>query len=200
MYDFGFISMGAISFVVYMPLFIGQRKKNEESLFWASVISLILTTVALIVMGNGDFKSGKPVFLPLLVSFLFGFVAYGIYRMNFPFKRSKFSPFTWLAILPVVDNIVFRGFGLHYLSMMSQEHQLLAWYVPLNVVVMALVCAVAYFFIFFRNGLFRSFWESGMAFVIALVSGYIYMNYGFTDALISQFAFNLWRIVFSKRV
>ena len=198
MQGFDLLSVGAISFVVYLPLFIGKYKKNEESLFWSSVISLILMSVALFVMANKSFESGKIVFLPVFVSFLFGLVAYAIYRMNFPFERSKFSPFTWLATLPIVDNVVFRGFGLYNLSAISQKHQLLAWYVPLNVIVMALVCAVVYFFVFIKNGLFRSFWESSMAFVVALVAGYVYVNYGFVDALISQSAFNSWRIVFSK--
>ncbi len=198
MQGFDFLSVGAISFVVYLPFFIGKYKKNEESLFWESTISLILMIVALFVMTNKSFESEKPVFLPILVSFLFGFAAYTIYRMNFPFERNKLSPLTWLVELPIVDNVVFRGFGLYNLSAISQKHQLLVWYVPLNVIVMALVCAVVYFFVFIKNGLFRSSWESSMAFVVALVAGYIYVNYGFVNALISQSAFNSWRIAFSK--
>lgn len=199
MHGFDLLNVMAISFVVYIPLFTGRYKKTEESLFWASLISLILMTVTLAVMENKNFESGKLVFLPVLVSFLFGFIAYTIYRMNFPFERNKFSPFTWLVTLPIVDNIIFRGFGLHYTSWMSQKHQLLAWYVPLNVIVMALICAVVYFFVFVRNGLFRSFWEASIAFVVGIVAGYIYMNCGFIDALVSQAAFSFWRIIFSKR-
>ncbi len=200
MQDFDLLNVGAISFVVYLPLFIGKYKKNEESLFWASAISAVLMIVALLIAGNKNFEIGKFVFLPILVSLAFGFVSYATYRVNFSFERSKFSPFTWLVSLPILDNIIFRVFGLYYLSIMTQKHQLLAWYVPLNVIVMALICGTVYFFIFVRNGLFRSLWEASMAFVVALIAGYVYVNYGFTDALISQVAFNFWRIAFSKHV
>ncbi len=198
-----FLDVVLITFVVYLPLLIGKYKKNEESLFWAASISSLLGIISLFLMK--DIHNLHPYFqkielLPLLVSFVIGFGAYSLYRINRDFKRKSFySPLTWLVFLPFVDTVILRKFGIDSLSWMQEVHQLLVWYVSLRVFILAILAGFVYFLIFFRNRLFVASWEGSIAFTSSLVAGYIFVHYGFTNALLAEVAFNFWRVALAKK-
>ena len=194
-----FTDVVVVALVIYLPLLIGKYKKSEESLFWASTISLILAVISLFVMGNlkvVHIQSVKP--LPILVALVMGFGSYALYKINWNFERHTLSPLTWLVVLPIVDNLALRVFGIRELYWMNQVHQLLIWYVGLNVFLLALVGAFIYLLIFFKNGLFISIWEASIVFVSSLMAGYVYVHYGLVSAILAQASFNLWRLIFAK--
>ncbi len=195
-----FFDVVLITVVIYLPTFIGKYKKSEESLFWASLISSILTVISFFLVENGEIRISTVDFLALGVSTLFGLGAYTLYRINHTFSREKVSVLTWLVTLPFVDTMILRKYGIGNLLNLDSLHQLLLWYVPTSVIVMALVGGVIYFLIFSRNGWETTWWEGSIAFVLGLVSGYIYLRYGFLTAVLSQCAFNVWRVLFAKSV
>ncbi len=191
-----FVDMILVVFVVYMPLLIGKSKRSEESIFWASVISLVLTIIVLFLIktGNAEFKEFAVV--PLMMSFAFGFVAYGLYKLNFSWEVRAFSPITWLVLLTTIDNVIFRKFGLYYTSALSQKLQLLFWNIQGNVIVIALLCAFIYFLVFARRNVLQAVIEGSMAFVVSIIAGHIYLLYGLFNAILAQSAFNFWRVAF----
>ncbi len=194
-----FFDIVLIMFVVYLPLLIGKSKKNEESLFWASLITLVLAVISMLVMKKAQIEFKNVNFLPILISTAFGFGAYGLYKMNWKFERNIFTPLTWLVFLPLVDTIIFREFGLHDLSWMNETHQLLWWFVSLRVFVLGMLTGFIYFLIFIKGNFFSAVWEGGIAFVSALVAGYIFVHFGLIDALFAEIAFNFWRIAFASK-
>ncbi len=186
-----------ITVVIYLPTLLGKYKKNEETLFWSSLISSVLTVISFFLIENGEVHLSRVFFMPVLIGAVFGFVNYLIYRLNYAFNRRRFSPLAWLIILPFVDTVILRKYGISTLSVMNSTHQLLVWFVPSNVIVMAIIGAIVYFFIFWRNGFKRVWWEGVSAFVVGIVSGYIYVKYGFLTAFLAEIAFNFWRIAFA---
>lgn len=192
-----FLEAVIIIIAVYLPLLLGKNKKNEENLFWASMVSLALAIVATFVTGNakiGSFNFSSA--LPIIVTLIAGFISYGIYDLNFKLQSTKFSPITWLIFIPVTDNLIFRHIGLFYTSEWVFKIQILAWYVTVNVLLFAIIAAIIYFFIYLKNGLTQALVEAAMFFVIGLIAGYIYINYGLLMAIISELVFNLWRVIF----
>lgn len=192
-----FLESLIIAFAVYIPLFLGKSRRNEESLFWASIVSTFLALMAIFVVRLENFNMSPVNFIPVLVVAAIGFVAYGLYRLNFEFTTSKISPLTWLVVIPVVDNLTFRHIGLYYTSELNLKYQLLGWHVTLNVILLALIAGVVYFLIFVRNGAIRAVVEGALAFVVGIASGYIFINYGIVTAILAQSAFEIWRIVMS---
>jgi hypothetical protein len=194
-----FLDVVLTTFVVYLPLLIGKSKKNEESLFWASLITSLLAIISLLVMKGSHLSLEKVQFLPILISFIFGFGSYALYRMNWKIEKSNISPLTWLVLLPFIDTMILREFGIQELSWMHEIHQLLWWFVSLKVFVLAILAGLIYFFIFFRNKLFSATWEGGIAFTSSLVMGYVFVHYGLLNALLAEIAFNFWRIIFATK-
>ncbi len=195
-----FFDVVLITVVIYLPTLIGKYKKNEESLFWASLISSVLTVISFFLVENGEVHFSRVNFTAVLVSAVFGFGAYSLYRINYAFPRRRVSVLTWLVILPFVDTMILRKYGVGNLLALNSLHQLLGWYVPSNVIIMALLGGMVYFLIFLRNGWERVWWESSIAFILGLVGGYIYLKYGFLTAIFSESAFNMWRLLFARTV
>ncbi len=192
-----FLEAVIIIIAVYLPLLLGKNKKNEENVFWASMVSLALAVVATFVtgktnVGNFNFSSA----LPIIVALIAGFISYGIHDLNFKLQSTKLSPITWLIFIPITDNLAFRNIGLFYTSEWIFKIQILAWYVTVNVLLFAIIAAIIYFFIYLKNGIKEALVEAAMFFVIGLIAGYIYVNYGLLMAIISELVFNLWRVVF----
>lgn len=194
-----FIDMVLVVFVVYMPLLIGRAKRSEESIFWASLISLMLTVIVLFLIKTGNFEFRKIAVIPVMVTFVFGFVAYGLYKLNFSWEIKAFSPVTWLVLLTIIDNVIFRKFGLYYMSTLSRKLQLLAWNIQENVIIIALLCALIYFLIFVRKNATQAMIEGSIAFVVSIIAGHIYLLHGLFDAILAQSAFNFWRMTFACR-
>ncbi len=192
-----FLEAVIIIIAVYLPLLLGRNKKNEENIFWASMVSLALAVVATFVTGktnveNFDLSSA----LPIIVALIAGFISYGIHDLNFKLQSTKLSPITWLIFIPITDNLAFRNIGLFYTSEWVFKIQILAWYVTVNVLLFAIIAAIIYFFIYLKNGIKEALVEAAMFFVIGLIAGYIYVNYGLLMAIISELVFNLWRVIF----
>lgn len=192
-----FVEAVIIITAVYLPLLLGKSKRNEENLLWASMVSLALAIVATFVIGSENlwivhFSN----IWPILVAFIAGFISYGIYNLNFKLQNMKFSPITWLIFLPITDNLTFRHIGLFYTSEWTFKIQVLAWNVPVNVFLFAIIAAIIYFLIYMRGGVKQALVEVAMAFVIGMIAGYIYINYGLLMAIIAEVVFNLWRIIF----
>uniref|UniRef100_A0A7V3VT74 Uncharacterized protein n=1 Tax=Mesoaciditoga lauensis TaxID=1495039 RepID=A0A7V3VT74_9BACT len=183
--------------VIYLPLLVGKSKRNEESLFWASLVSVFLALVATFVV-NSEKLIGINIFnyLPILIALIAGFISYGIYGLNSKPTYTKLSPITWLIFLPLTDNLALRHIGLFYTSEWVYKIQILAWYVTVNVFLFAIIAALIFFFIYIRNGIKSALIEAAMAFVIGMIAGYIYFNYGILMAIISEIVFNFWRILF----
>lgn len=193
-----FLDMVLVVFVVYTPLLIGKSKRSEESVFWASVISLILTVLVffLIKTGSVEFKEFGPI--SVIVASAFGFVTYGLYRLNFSWETKVYSPITWLVLLPIIDNMIFRKYGLYYTSMLSQKLQLLDWNIQENVLIVALLCALIYFLVFVRKNVFQAIAEAAVAFILSIIAGHIYSIHGLFNAILAQSAFSFWRMVFAR--
>ncbi len=192
-----FLEAVIIIIAVYLPLLLGRNKKNEENIFWASMVSLALAVVATFVTGktnveNFDLSSA----LPIIVALIAGFISYGIHDLNFKLQSTKLSPITWLIFIPITENLAFRNIGLFYTSEWVFKIQILAWYVTVNVLLFAIIAAIIYFFIYLKNGIKEALVEAAMFFVIGLIAGYIYVNYGLLMAIISELVFNLWRVIF----
>ncbi len=192
-----FLDMVLVVFVVYIPLLIGKSRRSEESVFWASVISLILTVLVffLIKTESVEFKEFGPI--SVIVASTFGFVTYGLYRLNFSWETKVYSPITWLALLPIIDNVIFRKYGLYYMSMLSQKLQLLDWNIQENVIIVALLCAFIYFLVFVRKNAFQAIAEGAVAFILSIIAGHIYLIHGLFNAILAQSAFSFWRMVFA---
>ncbi len=186
-----------IMIVVYLPLLIGKSKRSEESIFWASMVSVFLALVATFVVGSGNLVAINSFsYLVILIALVAGFISYGLYGLNFKIAYAKFSPITWLVFFPIADNLTFRHIGLFYTSELIYKIQIFAWYVTVNVFLLAIIAALVYFFIYIRNGVKIGIIEAVMAFVIGMIAGYIYFNYGIFMAIIAEMLFNFWRVLF----
>ncbi len=196
-----FLDTAVMAFVVYIPLLIGKSKRSEESLFWASLISLSLSIIVFFLIKTGNVEHKELFIFPLLIALIFGFIAYWLYRLNFSWEIKVFSPITWLVVLPIVDNLIFRRFGLYYTSKLpylSYKLQLLFWHVRGNVILLAVLCAFIYFLIFVRKDVFQAIIEGTMAFVVSVIAGHVYLFYGLFGAILAQSAFSFWRMIFVR--
>lgn len=192
-----FVEAVIIITAVYLPLLLGKSKRNEENILWASMVSLALAIVATFVIGIGNLWTVHFFSIwVILVPFIAGFIAYGIYNLNFKLQNMKFSPITWLIFIPITDNLTFRHIGLFYTSEWAFKIQVLAWDVTVNVFLFAIIAALIYFLIYMRSGIRQALVEVAMAFVIGMIAGYIYINDGLLMAIIAEVVFNLWRVIF----
>ncbi len=194
-----FLEAVIIMVAATLPLLIGKNKKNEENVFWASMVSVVLSIIATFVTGNANvgilnFSNIWTVLIP----FIAGFITYGIYDLNFEIQYSKYSPITWLIFIPLIDTLIFRHIGLLYTSEMTFKIQILAWFFPVNVFLISIIASLIYFFIYLRNGVREAIVDAAVFFVLGMIAGYIYINYGILTAFISELVFNFWRAIFGS--
>ncbi|HEU24026.1 MAG: hypothetical protein C0176_03365 [Mesoaciditoga sp.] len=194
-----FLEAVIIMIAVTLPLLIGKNKKNEENLFWASMVSVVLAIIATFVTGNANIGVlNFSNFWAILIPFIAGFITYGIYGLNFEIQYSKISPITWLIFIPIIDTLIFRHIGILYTSEMNFKIQVLAWFFPVNVFLISIIASLIYFFIYLRNGVKEAIVDAAVFFVFGMIAGYIYVNYGILTAFVSELVFNLWRIIFGS--
>lgn len=188
-----------IMIAVTFPLLISRNRKNEENVFWSSMVSVILALIATFVTGNANVGIlNVSNFWVVLIPFIAGFITYGIYALNFEIQYSKFSPITWLIFIPIIDTLVFRHIGLLYTSEWTFKIQILAWFFTINVFAIAIIASLIYFFIYLRNGIQEAVVMASIFFVLGMISGYIYVNYGMISTFVSELVFNFWRVVFGN--